>query len=194
MEEDDSDGANIKFWSTISKDEEVLRPTYGAIFVTSGFCASKSKSKCLMVKSSSSDCSKWNSKANLRIGDSDSNSPSTYLSTNSVGEHGESCEKVFEKVHFILKSLNISTSCYDDELNELRETISELSRNIRWNWRKVVNLSDGLSKCLSKNEERRIRIETLESEMIRIKYDVVVMKSDNKMSVKQRISFCQITK
>lgn len=106
----------------------------------------------------------------------------------------EACDKVTDKVHSIIISLNISAYRYDDELNELRETISELSRNIRWNWRKVVNLSDGLSKCLSKNEERRIRIETLESEMIRIKYDVVVMKSDNKMSVKQRISFCQITK
>lgn len=51
------------------------------------------------------------------------------FSKKNYGEHVESCEKVTDKVHFILKSLDICAFLYDDELNELRDTISELSES-----------------------------------------------------------------
>lgn len=73
----------------------------------------------------------------------------------------ESYKKVIEKVHSILKSLDILASHYDDELNELQDTILELCESLRWSMRKVTNLDDDLSSCKFTSEERRLKIEML---------------------------------
>lgn len=92
----------------------------------------------------------------------DANSYDTGFSTKSAGEHTEACEKAIEKVHSILKSLDILVYKYDDELNELKYNILEFRESIRWNQRKVSNFDDDLSMSNFKSEEKRLKIKKLE--------------------------------
>lgn len=170
VEEYDNDNANIEFLSTDIEDKEVWRSAHGVMFVTNVVCTGATESKSFMISISNSDFSYWSlsSKADSKNEDSDLNSQATCLSGKSVSEHVASCEKVVDKVHSILKSLNISTSHYDDELTELRETISKFNEGVRWNRRKVSNLSDDLSRCSFKTERIRLRIDKLVSDIVRI--------------------------
>lgn len=54
-------------------------------------------------------------------------------------------EKVIDKVHSTLKSLNIPISRYDYVLNNLRNIIYEFSESLKWNRVRVSNIDDNLS-------------------------------------------------
>lgn len=115
IEEENIDGRNIEVWFIKSEDEEVRRPTHSAMFFSNGYVA-REDGKCLMVQSSSYESQWYNYEGG---GVSDANSYETCLFAKSVRKHVEECEKV----HCILKSLDIHIYHYDDELNELKGTI-----------------------------------------------------------------------
>lgn len=125
----------------------------------------------------------------------DANSYASCFSAKSAGEHIEACTKVMEKVHSILKSLNIPAYGYDDKLTELQDNSSELGDCLKWIRLKVSNLDVDLSKCKFRNEERRLTIEKLELDIVRINDDVCILNSENRMLMKQRnIFFAKLQK
>ena len=68
-----------------------------------------------------------------------------YLSAKSVREHVVEYEKVINKVHSILKSLNIPVNRYDSELTELRVRVPNLSECLKRTCIKNFDLDDSFS-------------------------------------------------
>ncbi|KAI3510079.1 hypothetical protein L1887_25606 [Cichorium endivia] len=73
-------------------------------------------------------------------------------SMDSEDEEVQECEAVVNKVRFILKSLNVCSSIYDKELDDLRVTL--------------------------KNEERIMKIDLLELELVRARDDIIYDEID----------------
>lgn len=67
-----------------------------------------------------------------------------FVSIKSIKEHVEASEKVIDKVHSIIKSLNIPIPCYDSKLTDLRNAISKFGKSLKWNRITVSNLDDDL--------------------------------------------------
>lgn len=65
--------------------------------------------------------------------------------TKNVHEHVAESEKVIDKVHSILESLNIPISYYDYELNKFRDTVSDFSESLKGTRIRNSHLDDSLS-------------------------------------------------
>lgn len=177
VEEFDSDDGNAEVWSTDSEDEKVHKPTHGICFIHNKLNTGANEAKCLMVKSV--DSYDQGSESELGDNSDDAKSFASCYSTKNVDEYMESCNKVTEKVHSILKFLNVPIFKYNDELTELQENISELGGILKYNRIKVSNLNDHLSRSNFKSEERRLNIEELDFELRKTKVDVCILSSDN---------------
>ncbi|KAI3767848.1 hypothetical protein L2E82_18277 [Cichorium intybus] len=168
---EDSEFGAIEVWSTDSEDEEVRNPTHG---------------RCLMVKADHSESRGYSTDG--------CQASASCFAAKPVYEQVEECEAVVKKVRSILKSLNICSSSYDAELDDLRFTVSSLSDSLKRTRLSNSNLNDQLSRISNKNEERRMRIEALESELVKARDDIIYVKRDNLVLVKQRNIFCLIAK
>ncbi|KAI3505861.1 hypothetical protein L1887_28170 [Cichorium endivia] len=168
---EDSEYGAVEVWSMDLEDEEVRNPTHG---------------RCLMVKADSSESRGYST-------DGCQTSASCFAAK-PVSEQVEECEAIVNKVRSILKSLNICSSCYDNELDDLRFTVSSLSDSLKRTRLSNSNLNGQLSRVSNKNEERRMRIEALEHELVRATDDVIYVKRDNFLLVKQRNIFGLIAK
>lgn len=93
-----------------------------------------------------------------------------------IREHVEVSEKLIEKVHSTLKSLDILISHYDSELTDLRNTVYEFSESLKWNHISFSNLDGDPSGITFRNEERRVRIEELQVELSRERGNVILIK------------------
>lgn len=61
--------------------------------------------------------------------------------------HQRACggkREVIDKVHSIIKSLDIPIPCYDSKLTDLRNAISKCGESLKWNRITVSNLDDDL--------------------------------------------------
>ena len=111
------------------------------------------------------------------------------FATKTIKEQVSKYEKVVDKVHSILKSLNIPTPHNDYELNDLHYTIYDFSDSLKRNCISNSNLNDNLNRVTIMNEERRIRIEALEVELNRYRDDIIFLKRDSRALLKQRNIF-----
>jgi len=116
------------------------------------------------------------------------------FATKPLSEQVKETENVIDKVHSILKFLNICPSTYDSELNDLRYTVSSLSDSLTRTRLSYSNLDEKMHRILFKNEERRIKIEVLELELSRSKDDVIYLTRDNLGLLKHRNIFCLFAK
>ncbi|KAI3515898.1 hypothetical protein L1887_14803 [Cichorium endivia] len=98
---EDSEFGVVEVWSTDSEDEEVRNPAHG---------------RCLMVKADHSESRGYST-------DGCQTSASCFAAK-PVSEQVEECEAVVNNVRSILNSLNICSSNYDTELDDLRFTVS----------------------------------------------------------------------
>lgn len=73
-----------------------------------------------------------------------------------IKEHLFQCEKVSDKVHSILKSVDIPISRFNTKLTDLHDVVSDLSDSLRKTLTRNSNLYDTISRIISKNEERRM--------------------------------------
>lgn len=103
---DDSDGQG-KVWSTDSKDDEVCQPTHGKRFMVREQ-KSRIEGKCLMLGSTDFE-SQW-------YFTDDGVKSVVCFTVKSIKEYAGESEKVINKVHSTLKSLNIHVSLYDSEM------------------------------------------------------------------------------
>ncbi|KAI3496474.1 hypothetical protein L1887_38838 [Cichorium endivia] len=128
--QEDNEYGVVEVWSTDSDDEEVRKPTHG---------------RCFVVKNDSSELRGYST-------DGFQTSASCFAAK-PVSEQVEEWDAGVNKVHTILKSLNICSSSYDTKLDNLRITL--------------------------KNEERRMKIDALESELVRVRDNVIYVQRDN---------------
>ena len=82
-----------------------------------------------------------------------------------VFEQISECDQIINKVHIILESLNIPRSRYETELNELKFTFSSISNSLKQTRLTSSNLTDQISRVLSKSVEGHIWIENIESNL-----------------------------
>lgn len=99
-----------------------------------------------------------------------------FLSIKTVCEHVVDSEKVINKVHSILNSLNIPISRYYFKLTDLRDTISNFSKSLKQTRIRNSNLVDSLSRIKFRNEERRIKIEAFKTKLVTSQDDTIVLK------------------
>lgn len=74
------------------------------------------------------------------------------LSTKNVGEHVAESENVIDKVHFILRFLDIPIS-YDSELIDLCNTISDFSASLKITRIRNSNIDDSLNRISFRSKE-----------------------------------------
>ncbi|KAI3499728.1 hypothetical protein L1887_35537 [Cichorium endivia] len=127
--QEDSEYGAVEVWSTDYDDDEVRKPTHG---------------RCLIVKEDSSEYRGYST-------DGCQTSASCFTAK-PVSEQVEECEAVVKKIRSIFKSLNICSSNYDKELEDLRVSL--------------------------KNEESGMRIDALELELIRARDDIIYDEID----------------
>lgn len=99
-------------------------------------------------------------------------------------EHVTEWEKVIDKVHSILKNLDILVYRFDYELTDLSDIVYDLSDILKRNRIRNSNLDDTLSSISYKNEERHMWIKALELDIVRSKDDVINLKNDNRIVLK----------
>jgi len=85
----------------------------------------------------------------------------TCFATKVLSEQVKETEDVIDKVHSILTSLDISSSTYDPELNNLRYFVASLSDSLTRTRLSYSDLNDKMNRTSFKNEEQRIIIEAL---------------------------------
>ena len=124
----------MEIWSSGSDDEEMMRPTHGAMFARDA----KLTGRCLMAKSNDSDSSNYQTDS-MSSGSSHHSSEASQTSTclNTKHVRVSSSEQVVEKVRTILKAKSISPLIYDPLLNKLLDNISSLGSSVTWNVNKV---------------------------------------------------------
>lgn len=71
--------------------------------------------------------------------------------------------------------MNIPISCYNFELTKLKDTILEFSESLKLNRIRNSNLDDDLMMVSIKNEEKRMSIEELETEISRSMDDIILL-------------------
>ena len=103
-------------------------------------------------------------------------------------------EKVINKVHSILQSLNIPSTRYESKLDDLNYTFSSFSDSLKRTHLNNSNLTNQITRITSKSEEIRIWIEKLELELNMSRDDAIYLKRDNLALLKQRNIFCLIVK
>jgi hypothetical protein len=168
---EDNEDETKQVWSTDSEDEEVRRPLHGRCFMVSSVPTASREEK-----------------------SEEGNSSDRCFATKTVSERVKEVENVVDKVHSILKSLNICPSTYNSELEDLRFTVGDISDSLKRTRLSNTNLSDDLSRVKSKSEDRRIKIESLELELVHARDDIIILKKDNLVLLKQRNIFCLIAK
>lgn len=109
------------------------------------------------------------------------------MSSMSSGSQGYFTDDVASST---LESLNIPISHYNSELIKLRDTDLEFSESLKWNHITNSNLDD-LSRILFKNG---IRIDELEVEISRSREDIILLKRDNRVVMKQLNIFFPIAR
>ena len=184
---DDDEGMEI--WSSRSDDEDMMRPTHGAMFARDA----NVKGRCFMARSNDSENSSYRTD-NMSSGSSQhslgSSQTSSCLNTKCIPV--SSSEKVVEKVRFIFNANSISPSLYDPLLNKLLDNFSSIGASVTWNVDKVEDLEDKLEKSRFACEEKRIKIEQLELAQEIVTEENLKIRNENKMLLKQRNIFCSI--
>ena len=71
-----------------------------------------------------------------------------------VSEQINECEQLINKVNLILESLSIPVSRYETELNDLKFTFSSIGESLKRTRLTNSNLTDQISRVLSKSDER----------------------------------------
>ena len=106
----------MEIWSSGSDDEEMMRPTHGAMFARDA----NVKGRCFMARSNDSENSSYRTDS-MSSGSSQHSSGSSQnascLNTKCIPV--SSSEKVVEKVRTIFNANSISPSLYDSLLNKL---------------------------------------------------------------------------
>ena len=103
----------VQVWSTDSEDEEVRKPTHGRAFTPKQEDSQYSR-RCLIVSESGSQMEKNASESGR--------SKDRCFTTKTVPEQINDCELLINKVNSILESVNIATSRYKTEFNDLKFT------------------------------------------------------------------------
>lgn len=88
-----------------------------------------------------------------------------YFATKKVSKQVNKCEKVVDKVHSILKSINISMSHYDSEIDDLQYIISIFSDSLKRTRLSNSNHNYQHNNVIFKSEDIRLIIEALELEL-----------------------------
>ena len=146
------DEGGMEIWSSGSDDEEMMRPTHGAMFARDA----NVRGRCFMVRSNDSESS------NYRTNSMSSGYSQHSSCVNTKCIPVSSAEKVVEKVRFIFNANSVSSSLYDPLLNKLLDNFSSLGSSVAWNINKVEDLEEKLEKSRFACEEKRVRIEQLE--------------------------------
>ncbi|KAL4580202.1 hypothetical protein LXL04_016386 [Taraxacum kok-saghyz] len=181
---DDEEGMEI--WSSGSDDEEMLRPTHGAMFARDA----KVTGRCLMAKSNDSGSSSSSSKASQQTSSSSTSENSKCLNTKCIA--ASSSVKVVEKVRTIFKSSSISSSLYEPLLKQLLDNVSSLGASVTWNINRLEDVEEKLENARFACEEKRIQIEKLELEKENVSEENLSIRKENKTLLKQRNIFCSI--
>ena len=103
------------------------------------------------------------------------NTSDNYFTAKPVSEQISECENVINKVHFVLKYLNIPVSRYETELNDLKFTVSNSSDSLKRTRLSNINLTDQISRVTLKSEERRMWIQKLKLELSRSRDDFIYL-------------------
>ena len=179
----------MDIWSSGSDDEEMMRPTHGAMVAKDA----KVNGRCFMARSNDSGSSKYRTDS-MSSGSSHHSSGSSQTSTclNTKCIPVSSSEKVVEKVRTIFNANSISPSLYDPLLNKLLDNFSSLGASVTWNVDKVEDLEEKLEKSRFACEEKRIQIEKLELAQEIVTEENLKIRNENKMLLKQRNIFCSI--
>lgn len=91
-----------------------------------------------------------------------------YFTTMSVKEYAGESEKIINKVHSIIKSLNIHMTRYYSELFEQCDTISNFRKCLKRSRIKNFDLNASFSRETFKSEEIKMKIEALKIEITRL--------------------------
>ena len=95
------------------------------------------------------------------------------------------CDRLIKKVQFILESLKVPVTNYEEELNELKFKFSNLSGSLMQTRLANSNLTYLLSMESSKSEERRAWIQLKEQELARASDEIIYLQRDNLKFLKQ---------
>ena len=142
---DDDEFGGVEVWSTDSEDEEVRKPSHGRAYVAREGVSSSAR-KCLMV-SEETPTEGEDKEPNLKR--------DKCFAAKPVSETINDCDRLIKMVQFILESLKVPVTNYEEERNELKFKFSNLSGSLMQTRLANSNLTDQLSRESSKSEERR---------------------------------------
>ncbi|KAL4578457.1 hypothetical protein LXL04_014580 [Taraxacum kok-saghyz] len=178
----------MEIWSSGSDDEEMLRPTHGAMFARDA----KVNGRCFMARSNDSGSSSYQTASTT----SESSQQTSYsenskcLNTKCIA--ASSSVKVVEKVRTILKTTSISSSLYEPLLKQLLDNVSSLGTSVTWNINKLEDIEEKLENARFACEEKKIQIEKLELEKENVTEENLTIRIENKTLLKQQNIFCSI--